>query len=394
MNQPKLLIVSNMAHYRTASGQITGWGPTVCEINRLATLFSEVRHIGCLHPGLPPDSSLPYTHPNISLIPLPPSGGDHWAEKLGVMKHACLYLQTIFRHLRWADVVHVRCPANITFFALILLALSKRPNLRWVKYAGDWNRDLSHRKVWALQRWALQRNLIRGVVTVNGEWPRQPAHVRSFFNPSLTPDDLAAGAQSAARKQLRAPIQLLSVGALRDDKGTGTAIRVLAALRAAGQDARLTLVGDGPDRPAYERMRDSLGLTQQLHFAGWVPHTKLAPYYSQAHILLFPSKTEGWPKVVSEAMAYGVVPVTSDISCIKQYLTRFGCGQALPPTDVLGFARALLDYCRHPDRWATESQHGVAAAKQFTYDEYLQKVKHMLKITTMKSMKGMKDGIL
>ncbi len=375
MNQPKLLIISSMSHYRTANGQITGWGPTVGEINQLATLFSEVRHIGCFHPGTPPDSSLPYTHPNISLIPLPPSGGAHWSAKLGVLKHAPLYLRTIYPQLSWADVVHVRCPANITFFALILLALSKRSNLRWVKYAGDWNRDLSHRKMWALQRWALRHNLVRGVVTVNGEWPQQPAHIRSFFNPSLTTDDLAVGVQCAAHKQLRPPIQLLSVGALRDDKGTDTAIRILAALRSAGQDARLTLVGDGPERAAYERLRDSLGLTQYLHFAGWVPHTDLAPYYRQAHILLFPSKTEGWPKVVSEAMAYGVVPVTSDISCIKQYLTRFGCGQALPPSDVLGFVSALLEYCRHPDRWAAESQRGVTAAKQFTYDEYLRKVK-------------------
>jgi glycosyltransferase involved in cell wall biosynthesis len=375
MNRPKLLIISNMPHYRTATGQLTGWGPTVGEINQLATLFSEVRHIGCLYPGAPPATSLPYDHPNISLVPLPPAGGEGWAEKWDLLKHVPLYLRTIGRHLGWADVVHVRCPANIPFLALILLMLSNGPARRWVKYAGDWQRNLSRHAIWALQRWMLRRNLIRGVVTINGEWPGQPVHVRTFFNPSLTAEDLDVGAQAAACKRLQMPLQLVSVGALREDKGTGTAIRVLAALLAAGADARLTVVGDGPDRPAYEQLRDRLGLTRQLHFAGWVPHTALAPYYRQAHILIFPSKAEGWPKVVSEAMAYGVVPVTSDISCIKQYLTRFGCGQALPPADVLGFARTLLEYCRHPDRWAAESQRGVEAAKQFTYDEYLRKVK-------------------
>lgn len=371
----RILIISETPHYQSPDGCVTGWGPTVQEIDALAEVFDEVRHVACLYPGSPPESSLPYRRSNVSLLLVPPAGGETWRHKLEVLTRAPCYWQTIRRQLPWANVVHVRCPAGIAFLALLWLGLSRQPKMRWAKYAGDWNGDLSRFHVWACQRWILRHNLIRGIVTVNGEWPNQPAHIRSFFNPSLTQDDLAQGAQAAAQKQLISPVQLLSVGALREDKGTGTAIHVLATLRTAGVDARLTLVGDGPDRTVYEHLGDRLGLTAHLHFSGWVPHTRLAPYYSQAHFLLFPSKAEGWPKVVSEAMAYGAVPVTSDISCIKQYLTRFGCGCALPPADGLAFARALLDYCQDPDRWAAESQRGVVAARQFTYDEYLRRVK-------------------
>ena len=44
----------------------------------------------------------------------------------------------------------------------------------------------------------------------------------------------------------------------------------------------------------------------------------------QAYLMLFPSESEGWPKVLSEGKAYGVVPVTSDVSSIPQYLREFG----------------------------------------------------------------------
>src|SRR5690606_32026939 len=91
-----------------------------------------------------------------------------------------------------ADFIHVRCPANIGLLALARLIRAPQP--KWFKYAGNWRP--ARREAWSyrLQRWWLNRGWSGGTVTVNGRWPNQPPHVRSFYNPSLTAETLADAA--------------------------------------------------------------------------------------------------------------------------------------------------------------------------------------------------------
>src|SRR3712207_3692431 len=102
------------------------------------------------------------------------------------------YTRTIWRELPQADVVHVRCPANISLIAIVLLAVVRYPRRRWVKYAGNWQSYPVEAWSYRFQRWWLSSGLHRGVVTVNGHWPGQPAHVYSFLNPCFTEAELAA----------------------------------------------------------------------------------------------------------------------------------------------------------------------------------------------------------
>ena len=65
--------------------------------------------------------------------------------------------------------------------------------------------------------------------------------------------------------------------------------------------------------------------------------------------MIFPSScSEGWPKVLSEAMAYGVVPLAGAVSSIPQILAEVGTGRALPPNDVAEFASAVREYANDP----------------------------------------------
>jgi glycosyltransferase involved in cell wall biosynthesis len=100
----------------------------------------------------------------------------------------------------------------------------------------------------------------------------------------------------------------------------------------------------------------------------------------QAHLMLFPSESEGWPKVLSEGMAYGVVPVASNVSSIPQYLRESGTGITFNPYDLDSFAAAIIDYARHPDRWHIESGRAITAAERFAYDTYLENVSNLLEL--------------
>src|ERR1043166_5771610 len=112
----RLLVISHTPHYRIGA-QIVGWGPTVREIDQLSRLFGRIHHIAFVHTELAPSSSLPYTSGKVRLIPVQPSGGSRFRDKLAILWRMPSYAWTILHELRGADVVHVRCPSNISLLA-------------------------------------------------------------------------------------------------------------------------------------------------------------------------------------------------------------------------------------------------------------------------------------
>lgn len=374
----RLLVASHTPHYKKGE-RIVGWGPTVREIDHLATLFHEVVHVAPLHDGAPPESAIPYESSRVILASVPAAGGSRLADKVRVLRASPVYIRTLLKEIRASDVVHVRCPASISLLAVLILGLSRRPEKRWIKYAGNWRPGREEPWSYALQRFLLSRTLHQAVVTVNGSWPGQPDHVRSFLNPCLTDEELREGAAVAAAKELSSPLRLLFVGRLEEEKGCGRAVEILARLKQLGVPASLDVVGDGPDRALFETGMREAGLCKDVRFLGWLPRHGLAELYAGAHFLVHPSMTsEGWPKVISEGMAYGVIPVTSSVSSIPQYLQRFQTGRALDPTRPQGFVDALAWYVSHRTDWKTESLRAIAAAPQFTYSQYVSSVRRLL----------------
>jgi len=367
----KLLIVSHTTHYHDG-GRVVGWGPTVRELDALAALFDEIVHVATIYPGAAPASALPYMAANVRLRLVPPAGGGSLADKLGILTAYPRYARVIREELARADAVHVRCPANISLAALALLRQAKQPPYRWVKYAGNWMPGGSEPWSYALQRRWLVANRHHGVVTVNGRWPNQPPHVHAFDNPCLTDAETAAGSAAAAIKRLTRPVELLFVGALNEGKGTGRALQVAATLGQQAVPCRLRLLGDGPDRPRYEAWAREHGV--DARFLGWVPRADIAAYYATAHFILLPSQSEGWPKVLSEAMAFGVVPVAAAVSSIPQILGETGAGFAFAPDDIDGMAGAVARLVADPAAWSAATLAGLAAARRFTYRAYQQAV--------------------
>lgn len=372
----KLVIVSHTPHYRKGRAYV-GWGPTVREVDSLACLFDEVVHIAPLNSGQVPDSAIGYVSSRVRLRSVPEAGGTGLLAKLKILRSVPAYLIAVLSEIRNADVVHVRCPANISLITLILLAVM-RPRKCWVKYAGNWEPEGREPLSYTLQRWWLNHGFSSGVVTVNGKWPNQPKHVHSFSNPCLTDQELADGKASTIDKQLSAPIRLLFVGSLVSTKGVGRALEILADLKKEGLSATIDFVGDGPERAKFERQTFSLEVSHLVRFHGWLPRSELVPLYIRSHFMVFPTESEGWPKVLSEGIAYGVVPVTSKVSSIPQYLKRFGVGRVFGPDDVQGFSGAIIWYCAHPDEWKRESMNGMKAAELFTYTNYLNQLRELL----------------
>ncbi len=371
----KLLIISHTPHY-IKGGKSAGWAATVNEIDRIAEVFESVTHLAPLHPGPAPKSSAFYGAPNVRLSFVRPSGGSGLLEKIGAVCAVPAYAAAILRELKRCDAVHVRCPAGISLLALIVLCFTRHPEKRWIKYAGNWKPAGPEPFSYTLQRRFLKNNFCRSAVTVNGEWPDQPTHVRSFFNPSFSERYLDGARAEAEKKNLVSPVRLLFAGRLETEKGAGRALSVLAALRKAGVDAVIDLIGDGPGKGGMENLARSLGVADRARFHGWLSRPDLNIFYREAHFMLLPTEaSEGWPKVLSEAMAHGAVVLSSPVSCIPQYLKRFGTGRVIDASDDPAYAAAVQEYLRNPAKWRRDSANAVKAAGNFTYEKYIGEIR-------------------
>jgi len=375
----KLLIISHTPHYKK-NGIIVGWGPTVREIDYLSQLFDEVRHIACFYPENAPASTQPYSSPKVQFVAIPPAGGERLVDKFKIIFFIPLYIKTLLTEIRKTDVVHVRCPANISLLAIVLLFFICHPKKRWIKYAGNWSPSGKEPWSYTFQRFWLKRNFCHADTTINGAWADQPKHIHSFLNPCISQNELDRANLSAQHKKLTQPIHLIFAGRLENKKGAGKAIEILSCLNAQGTFANLYMAGDGPERSSFEKIAAELGLSSQIRFYGWVSRQELETLYEKAHISILPTEcSEGWPKVVSEGMAYGVVPISSDVSCVRQYLEKFKVGKSLSSKSAAEFSDVVIGYWENPDQWKMESVNAIKASENFTYEFYINRIKSLLR---------------
>ncbi len=367
--QMRLLVVSHTPHYQSPEG-VVGWGPTVRELDHLATLFSSLTHIAPLYSEAAHAAATPYTNDSISLVPVAPSGGSGMAAKLGILVHWFHYGRAISRELRRCDAVHVRCPANIALLAILQLKFRKNPKFRWFKYAGNWGAARNQPLAYRLQRWLLQRQPPGTLVTVNGQWPDQPPHILAFENPTLTADEIHSGDKTAQGKSLEPPVRLLFVSRLEPGKGLHLVIDSLRILVSGGVEASLDVIGDGSLRQHATTTLES-ALRPWVRFLGWIPRSSLAQHLDSGHFLILPSESEGWPKVLSEAMAHGVVPISSAVSSIPAVLSESGAGVAIEDPTAELIADCIRGFLDRPETWTAARDASLGLSPKFSYDHYL-----------------------
>ena len=364
----RLLIIGHTAHY-LRNGQIVGWGPTIKEVNWLARAFDSVTHLACFHNTPAPESALPYDTDKVHFVPVPPAGGLTLRDKLRVLLIAPNYISTILKNISDADVIQVRSPGALGLYAMVILGL-RQGKMRWTKYAGNWSEKNNMPPSFAFQHWWLKNGFTHGPVTVNGKWPDSSEHIYSFKNPSLSIEDISDARRFCTEKQLSSPIRLIFVGRLESTKGVDSCLDIIHKLRTKFI-VNLEILGDGSELNNLKTRCTSLEIEPYVTFHGWVPHDEVKRHLAEAHFILLPSASEGWPKVLSEAMAYGVVPVASNISAIPQILEETRAGFALPSTDVNQFADTIIKTVQDPLRWKEMSLAGIKAANFFTYERYI-----------------------
>lgn len=140
-------------------------------------------------------------------------------------------------------------------------------------------------------------------------------------------------------------VRLLSVGALSPEKSFGTLVDALARIGDPG--ASLTILGEGPGRPALEARIRAAGLAGRVRLPGHVPD--LRPHLAQADLYVQASVREGLSNALLAAMAAGLPVVATEVGGTGEAVVPGETGWLVPPGRPADLAAAIRRLIASPE---------------------------------------------
>lgn len=151
------------------------------------------------------------------------------------------------------------------------------------------------------------------------------------------------------RLNLTATRVLLHVGSLKSRKNLPVLLEAFRDVVSQLPQARLILVGRGPEEARLRGYVQSLGLEQMVVFAGFVTEQEKLEYYHSADLFVSPSLLEGFGLAVGEAMACGLPVVATCAGSLPEVVSDGETGLLVPPDDVASLSQAILRILRDRD---------------------------------------------
>jgi glycosyltransferase involved in cell wall biosynthesis len=126
-----------------------------------------------------------------------------------------------------------------------------------------------------------------------------------------------------------------AIGRLEQQKGYDILIRALPQI----DDATLVLIGDGSERSALEQLAGRVGVADRVHWLGWSDDARR--HLETFDVFAFPSRFEGFPLAVLEALLARRAVVASDVGSTAEAVRDGETGLLVPPEDSAALASAI-----------------------------------------------------
>lgn len=271
----------------------------------------------------------------------------------------------------------VRLPTTIGGLLGLLLAIVRRPY--GVELVGDpaaaYSSESLRHPAAPFFKWAFTastRFLCRHSKTVSYvtretlqvDYP-PGRHADTFHYTSLDlPKEFLSSSPRPVERFQRAEFNLVQVAMMPTYyKGHDISIATLKRLIDLGQNVRLTLVGDGDKRPNFEALAVELGVWDYVDFVGqFLTGPEVLRALDEADVLILPSRQEGLPRVVIEAMARGVPCVAHNIGGTAELLDD---SQLVDVLTAENFAAKIAKNIADPELLAQQSARNLNLAGDY-----------------------------
>lgn len=337
----------------------------------------------------------------------------------------------IYKAMKWADHIHLRCPGNIGLLGCFVQILFPKKS-KTAKYAGNWDPNSKQPLSYKLQKWILSNTFLTRncKVLVYGEWPNQSKNIVPFFTASYSekegechPEPVEGAHELEANDEILKQVQhdkperhpqscteqrrsvdrgshdlgaddeiatsltprndnfelvegvqttklkFIYVGGLTPGKQPLLSVEVVHKLKEKGYQVQLDIYGDGVERKSIENYIAQHDLKSEIILHGNTSKEIVKEAYKKAHFLVFISKSEGWPKVVAEAMFWGCVPITSKVSCIE-FMLGEGTRGTLVRSSVEDIIQAIEHYLTESAVYTLHAKNAMNWSRQYTLEKF------------------------
>ena len=369
----RVLVATESRFDRTPDGKCWNVGSGGYEFwERYLEVFDEVRVLGRLRDvPVAPRSAVRADGPNVSLVPLPYHLGP-WAylRKYPSLRRAAR------RAADTQDSVIVRAPGAAT--ALLVSAFGRSGRPYGVEVVGD-PYDVfvpgGVRTVLRpiLRRWMtndIRRHCARACAVayvtadfLQRRYPASPAaYVASYSCIDLT--DEAFVRDPRPIKPEGDTRHIVFVGSLEQMyKAPDVLIEAVAAACERGADLRLTMVGAGKHRGELEARAEARGLGNRVRFLGHLSSADaVRKELDAADLFVLPSRTEGLPRALIEAMARALPCIGSSVGGIPELLSP---SEQVPPGEVDALSSKILEILGDRERCCRLSHENLQRARDY-----------------------------
>ncbi|MEO8042726.1 MAG: glycosyltransferase [Acidobacteriota bacterium] len=353
---------------RSVSGFATDGGFPV-QMEAISELFERTTIVVPCRRDSAPDGLSPVEGNCLDVVSLSVPRGTGLKRKLHMFVWLLRNGSLIWRQIRKADAVHAPIPGDVGTIGMIAALLQRKPLL--VRHCGNWLvQKTTAERIW---KWSMEHFAGgRNVMFATGGAAEPPSsrnpNVKWIFSTSLRESQL--GQESP--RQLSADGKLKLVIACRQEPGKGTdkVIESLPRILSVFPEAKLAIIGSGSLVDGLRRRVNHLGLNEHVIFHGRIRQPRVMELFNDAHIFCYPtSASEGFPKVVLEALAAGLPVITTRVSVLPKLLES-GAGILLTKADPKELADAVIQLCSDADAYSLMSARAIETAREFSLEKW------------------------
>ena len=161
-------------------------------------------------------------------------------------------------------------------------------------------------------------------------------------------------------------VRLLNVGRLSPEKGQDLLLQAVAALASEYPGLKLTFAGNGPLEETLRRMAAGLGISERVHFAGYV--ADMPALYAASDLVVQSSHTEGLPNVILEAAYLGAPMIATDVGGTREVIEHGVSGWLIEAGSVTTLVENVRRFLAQPATFLAMASRGRSRIEsEFSY---------------------------
>ena len=367
------VIITHVPHI-LEQNQYFGYAPYVREMNSWIKQVDKLIIVAPLSSTPKTAIEIHYEHENIEFVPI---------EGFNVLSLKAI-LRSIYKipRISWyifsamqkADHIHLRCPGNIGLLGCVVqIVFPNKP--KTAKYAGNWDPKAKQPLSYRIQKWILSNTFLTKnmSVLVYGEWENSTKNIKPFFTATYKEEDKV----EVIPRELKDTIQFLFVGTLSDGKQPLYAIQIIEKIKQLGCNVALQFFGEGIQKELLQEYCIANDLNAIVEFKGNQKEDVVREAYKKSHFVILPSQSEGWPKVIAEAMFWGCFPITTKVSCLGTMLDNGNRGLFLT-MNLQEDSEQIIHILQNQEDYNIKVLKSILWSRKYTLDLFENEIKGLL----------------